>query len=186
MKVFFDTEFTGLRQDTTLISIGMVDENRETERTFYAEFNDFDKSQVNKWVQSNVIKKLKFYGKTKEFVNDKDENHLEVFADSRTVEMNLRKWLDHYSTVEMISDVAGYDWVLLTELFGYSNDWPYLPLIPKHVHKHPTDLITLFRVRRIDPDINREEFSGMRTDENLKHNSLWDAYVIKKCYRKLW
>lgn len=26
MKVFFDTEFTGLHKDTTLISIGLVDE----------------------------------------------------------------------------------------------------------------------------------------------------------------
>ncbi len=33
MKVFFDTEFTGLRKDTTLVSIGMIAENGET---FYA------------------------------------------------------------------------------------------------------------------------------------------------------
>ena len=26
MKIFFDTEFTGLHQHTTLISIGLVDE----------------------------------------------------------------------------------------------------------------------------------------------------------------
>ena len=34
MNIFFDTEFTGLRKDTTLISIGMIAENG---KTFYAE-----------------------------------------------------------------------------------------------------------------------------------------------------
>ena len=40
MKVFFDTEFTGLHRNTTLISIGLVSEDG---RTFYAEFNDYDR-----------------------------------------------------------------------------------------------------------------------------------------------
>lgn len=35
MKLFFDTEFTGLTQNTSLISLTIVDEN---DRTFYAEF----------------------------------------------------------------------------------------------------------------------------------------------------
>ena len=43
MKIFFDTEFTGLHKGTELISIGMVD---EVGRTFYAEFNDYDKNQI--------------------------------------------------------------------------------------------------------------------------------------------
>ena len=35
-KIFFDTEFTGLHQKTTLISIGLI---AETGETFYAELN---------------------------------------------------------------------------------------------------------------------------------------------------
>ena len=42
-KIFFDTEFTGLHQKTTLISIGLVSEDG---REFYAELTDYDKSQV--------------------------------------------------------------------------------------------------------------------------------------------
>ena len=38
MKIFFDTEFTGLHKDTSLISIGLVDEDG---KTFYAEFLDY-------------------------------------------------------------------------------------------------------------------------------------------------
>ena len=48
MKVFLDTEFTGLRQNTTLVSIGLVAENGDT---FYAELTDYDKSQVDHWLQ---------------------------------------------------------------------------------------------------------------------------------------
>ena len=52
MRIFFDTEFTGLHQNTTLISIGCIDENG---RTFYAESTDYDRSQVDDWIQKNVI-----------------------------------------------------------------------------------------------------------------------------------
>ena len=45
MKIFFDTEFTGLHKNTTLVSIGFISEDG---RTFYAECNDFDWDQVHK------------------------------------------------------------------------------------------------------------------------------------------
>ena len=43
MKIFFDTEFTGLHKNTTLVSIGMVAENGHT---FYAELNDYNHNQI--------------------------------------------------------------------------------------------------------------------------------------------
>jgi hypothetical protein len=55
MKIFFDTEFTGLHKNTTLISIGLISEDG---KTFYAEFTDYDKSQVDSWLQENVINNL--------------------------------------------------------------------------------------------------------------------------------
>lgn len=42
MEIFFDTEFTGLHQSTTLISIGLISKDG---RTFYAECNDYDRSK---------------------------------------------------------------------------------------------------------------------------------------------
>ena len=54
-KIFLDTEFTGLHKNTTLISAGLVS---ECGKTFYAEFSDYDKSQINDWLQDNVIKNL--------------------------------------------------------------------------------------------------------------------------------
>ena len=52
MKIFFDTEFTGLHQDTTLISIGMIAEDG---RELYCELNDYDKTQIDDWLKDNVI-----------------------------------------------------------------------------------------------------------------------------------
>jgi hypothetical protein len=40
MKIFFDTEFSGLHKNTTLISIGCISEDG---KTFYAELEDLIK-----------------------------------------------------------------------------------------------------------------------------------------------
>lgn len=52
MKIFFDTEFTGLHKDTTLISIALISENG---KYFYGGLLDYDKDQVDEWIQENVI-----------------------------------------------------------------------------------------------------------------------------------
>ena len=43
-KIFFDTEFTGLHQNTTLISNNLIS---GCCKTFYVELTDYDKSQIN-------------------------------------------------------------------------------------------------------------------------------------------
>lgn len=55
MKIFFDTEFTGLVPGTTLISLGMVTEN---DKKFYAEFTDYNKELCNEWIWENVTGNL--------------------------------------------------------------------------------------------------------------------------------
>ena len=60
MKIFFDTEFTGLHKNTTLISIGLVAENGDK---IYTELNDYDKSQIDEWLQKNVIDNLMYDGR---------------------------------------------------------------------------------------------------------------------------
>ena len=59
--LFFDSEFTGLRKDTTLISLGIV---ADKGKKFYAEFTDFNWDYVDDWIQKNVLDNLilkKFY-----------------------------------------------------------------------------------------------------------------------------
>ena len=52
MNIFFDTEFTGLHQNTSLISLGAV---AADDRSFYAEFNDYNPAQLNPWLLAHVM-----------------------------------------------------------------------------------------------------------------------------------
>jgi len=52
MILFLDTEFTGLHQQATLISLALVAEDGQA---FYAEFTDYDASQCDDWIQKNVL-----------------------------------------------------------------------------------------------------------------------------------
>ena len=197
-KIFFDTEFTGLHKNTTLISIGLIAESGET---FYAELDDYDKSQVNDWIQENVISKLKFtdkitsaIGSYEHWISDKghykdaldmalnckDMREFECIGKTPMIKNRLEKWLSQFEQVEMWSDCLAYDWVLFNDLFGTAFD------IPKNVYYIPFDICTLFKEKGIDPDISREKYGcGESYTEMPKHNALWDAQVIKMCYDKL-
>jgi hypothetical protein len=92
--------------------------------------------------------------------------------------------LSQFENVEMWSDCLAYDWVLFNDIFGTAFD------IPKNVYYIPFDICTLFKIKGIDPDINREDFAKdilMKECFKVgqKHNALWDATVIKACYEKL-
>lgn len=162
MKIFFDTEFTGLHQDTTLMSIGLVDENG---RTFYRELDDYDIDQVDQWINDNVVAnftettKMTLYGLKKE----------------------LSEWLSSYDTVEMWSDCLAYDWVLFNNIFGGAFD------IPINVYYIPFDICTMMKLKGVDPDISREDYAykDMPTPDTAKHNALHDAWTIKRCYERL-
>jgi len=180
MKVFFDTEFTGLHQDTTLISIGMID---EVGHTFYAEFGDFNHLQVDDWIQENVINKLKFHGKEgKGWCNCSGENpdlpdgKTEAYGHSLFIRECIEYWLSGYKKVELWSDCLSYDFVLFNQLWGHAFK------IPNNVYYIPFDICTMFKLLNIDPDINREEFAGTLASAE-KHNALWDAKVIRRCYQ---
>jgi hypothetical protein len=178
MKLFFDCEFTGLHQGTTLISIGIVSEDG---RSFYAECMDYDRQQVGDWLQDNVIKHLRLKGEPEGMATAweiNEENVAEVYAPSAGVGHLLENWLTLFDQVEMWSDCLAYDWVLFCQLWGHASN------IPKNVYYIPFDISTLFKMKGIDPDINREEFAGM-ADGGPKHNALWDAQVIRACYWKL-
>lgn len=172
MKIFFDTEFTGLHQNTTLISIGMVAEDG---RTFYAELTDYDKSQVDDWIQKNVIDNLIIHHARKNYYHVTDTSEI-FLGDKEKIQRKLTEWFEQFDQVEMWSDCLSYDWVLFCQLFGHAFS------IPKNVYYIPFDICTMFKVRGIDPDVNREEFSGI---QGSKHNALHDAIVIKACYEKL-
>lgn len=181
-KIFFDTEFTGLHQNTTLISIGLIS---ECGKTFYAELTDYDKSQIDDWLQKNVIgnltlendfrKELKLF---KETTVDFSKENCRYLGGVPDLKLTLQNWLSQFGSVEIWSDCLSYDWVLFNQIFGHAFN------IPKNVYYIPFDICTLFYAKGIDPDISREEFSGL-TENSVKHNALWDAKVIRECFLKL-
>ena len=193
-KIFFDTEFTGLHRNTTLISIGLVSESGSI---FYAEFTDYRRDQVDQWIEKNVIDNLsldiptdsKYY--IREYYNtptdSKDSvSSIKVSGTTNQIKIELLAWLDanvgfiRDDKLQFVSDCYAYDWMLLVDLLtdgGSALD------MPEFIYYIPLDLSTLLYARGIDPDINREEFAGLNTDV-IKHNSLHDALTIKWCYER--
>lgn len=192
LRVYFDSEFTGLHQKTTLISIGFIDENYNT---FYAEFSDYDRTQLDDWLEDNVIKNLMFSDATPESYMDVEVHQFDSGADcsdtkcygnTQYVTKKLIEWMNGLSSkysgeqLEMCSDCMGYDWVLLNELWGGAMNKP------ECMYYIPQELCTVFSEHGIDPDINREEYAygdNMPSDV-AKHNALWDAKVIKDCWER--
>lgn len=198
MKIFFDTEFTGLHKNTTLISIGLVDENG---RTFYAEFSDYDESQCDDWIHENVIKHLKWSTEcpledisyTKNFANIY-ENDWEAYGTKEYIKTVLTDWLSKYDEVELVSDCSHYDMVLFIDIFGGAFD------IPKNVnpacHDINQEIAKYYKITEREAfDLSREGIIEMYNElikawpnrvisiEGDKHNSLYDAKVIKEIYR---
>lgn len=175
--IFYDTEFTGLHQKTTLLSIGLINEHGDT---FYAEFNDADYTQVDKWLSDNVISNMK-YNDVDTFFDDSDPGVIQIKDSTEVIKLALTDWLERFDEVVMWSDCLAYDWMLFNNIFGTAFD------IPKNVYYIPMDISTGFAMKGIDPDISREEYAG-EFETNVpveKHNALWDAVVIKACYDKL-
>lgn len=105
------------------------------------------------------------------------------------------------SKIQIYCDCYAYDWVLLNDLlFGNALD------VPEWFDYIPIDLSSYLLFNNIDPDINREsmvinddtvnEFNDMiedaikhlenvSIDREIKHNSLWDAFVCKRCFESL-
>lgn len=177
MLVFFDTEFTGLQQDTTLLSIGLVSEDG---KQFYAEFTDYDKTQIDDWLEQNVIKKL-IRKRAPEF----DFYTPEWYHLGTTLEIRdkLKEWFAQFDSVELVSDVCHYDMVLLIDLFGTAWD------LPKHIcpacHDINQDIAWFYGIGLNQAfDVSRVK---MLSDNHLvvhadEHNALSDAHNIKSLY----
>ncbi len=187
-KIFFDTEFTGLHQATTLVSIGLI---AETGQTFYAELTDYDRGQIDGWLQQNVIDKLTILPTLADDV-EAYEDYRQGLAQFRCagvasyVAERLKVWLAQFGQVQMWSDLLCYDWVLFVALVADYGTGNY-PQLPANVYYIPMDICPLFERSGIDPDISREQFAGgaFLYGTAQKHTALWDAQVIKACYDKL-
>ena len=182
IKLLLDTEFTGLHQKTTLVSLALV---AETGEEFYAEFTDYDKNQVDDWLVENVIAKL--------FLNDTNQSHklnkMRIKGNRSEIKSALLIWLEQFinekeilPNLQIWTDVPHYDWVLFCELFGGARN------IPKQIHFKALDLSTLMFAKGLD--INKPLMDFMDKNEKLPddyrlHNALSDAKLGMKILKKL-
>lgn len=182
MKIFFDTEFTGLHKNTTLISIGLVSENN---RQFYAELIDYKEDQCDDWINENVIKNLYMRN-----WKDRENTYIPNYHIGGKYEIAkvLSNWFTQFDNVELVSDVCHYDIVLLIDLFGSAFQ------LPKRVcpvcYDINQDIAREYKISMQEAfDKSREEILWDHYKENRingdKHNSLYDAKVIRELYQVL-
>lgn len=172
VNVYMDMEFTGLHQNTTLISIGLTS---DCGKSFYAEFMDYDKSQVDEWIEKHVLVNLLFKKEGAFIGTNHDVTMMKGNRDS--IATALKEWFGKLKdSAEIWGDCLAYDWVLFCQLFGHAFN------IPSNIYYIPFDLSTLFKLKGIDPDINRADFVG--APNNQQHNALFDAKMIRRCYHR--
>lgn len=204
MKLFFDFEMTGLRQNTTSISLGIVSEDG---KKFYAEFTDYDEGQCDDWICKNVINNLKFElpkenedyyyvaSRTKDnpIGNDLYSSYsLEMNGTKRLIRDSLKGWLSQFDTIQFVSDVCHYDFVLLIDLLTNGGTALDLPEnISAVCHDINQDIAQHFRVSDREAfDMSREQImNDLCGTEDIvtgeKHNSLYDSCVIRALYKEL-
>lgn len=194
LNVYFDTEFTGLRQNTDLISIGLISERGDC---FYAELTDYNKDYINEWINDNVIANLEFKNVggivyfissdniTKPLYNQKS---IKSYPTKSDVSFHLNEWLNRISNngeinIKLISDVCHYDMVLFAELFGGAMNLP--SFVSPACHDINQDIERFYNISQKKAfDIPRGKIINSKI--SLKqHNSLFDALLIKQCYHAL-
>ena len=181
-KIFFDFEFTGLHKLTTPISLAMVAEDG---RSFYAEFTDFDKFQIDDYVRENVLSKrlLRDFNVGTDYQPDSDEVIMKGDIDKIYTAVN--KWLSTYAQdgVQMWGDMLAYDWVLFINIFGNGQ------ALPSFIDVIPLDLCTALKLCGEDPHVDRLVFAyGEEKAESAKkeqNNALFDAKTSVEVYKKL-
>lgn len=182
-KLFFDTEFTGLHKDTTLISIGIISEDN---KCFYAESTEYAKEQCcDEWIKENVINKLIIEGNQDLYNILKNVGATFLAGTIEYIRDELKKWLKQFDTVQFVSDVSHYDFVLLIDIFGSAFDLP--ENVSPSCHDINQDIAEYFNISEKEAfDLDREniikKLRGQINSVTYQHNSIYDAYVIKTIY----
>lgn len=195
MLVYFDTEFEGLYKDAKLISIGLVaDDGRE----LYCELADIDVTKQNEWIVDNVLANTALYSNQvgdyksiADFINNKC-SFVEDITDpsnyfcgyKQEVADKIKNWLSVYDEVQLVSDVSHYDMVQFIDLFEEAFKLP--DNICAYCHDINQDIASYLNISDKQAfDYSREQilFDNGMAITGKKHNSLYDAHVIKSIYK---
>ena len=179
MKIYMDTEFTGLHKDTSLVSIGLISEDG---RKFYMENYDYNKDQVDNWIQENVINNTTYLSDINELgMCNMDIKNLYGVGTKERIEEELIRWFKQFDEVQLVSDVCHYDMVLLIDIFGTAFDLPSnVSPVCVDINDQIANYLAISPAKAFD--VSREgllkELLGFEITGE-KHNSLYDARVIK-------
>lgn len=223
MFMYFDTEFTGLVKDASLISLGIVFENNvkyidedEYLNKIYCEFIDYDHSKVDEFVAKQVLPNTimsKLDSDTidvyKEHLfidithNSDDGNVLTLIGTKADISEMLKYTFEkiynrickpYDELIIPVSDVSYFDMVLFVDIFGGSMNLPeYITpacidinqMIAYH-YDLPVDVAFDMSREEIVRDFNPDLYDKwMNSSKIKKHNSLYDAEVIKAIHEEL-
>lgn len=215
MNLYFDAEFTGLHKNTTLISLGIVAENggkfyaeftgfdtkqcddwiRENviSNLFLPELHADSTiiERVGEWKRKGYeIENLPTFSDAFGLVYSTaiiEDGTTKVFGDKEWISKHLKDWLSQFNFIQFVSDVCHYDFVLLIDLFGSAWD------LPENVNPACVDINQ--EIARHYGISEKEAFDKSREEivlelcekpvEGKKHNSLYDAEVIKAIYEEI-
>lgn len=193
-NIYFDSEFTCLRNGTTPISIGLVTKDNHF---FYAECTDYDESQCDDYINNEILSQTLFLcieeDKRKEVLVSLQENldvdSVIMYGTKEEVGIVLTNWLQAFNEdIQFISDVEQYDTVILIDIL--TNSGTSLDL-PKFICPDCININTFIAMANRTSikeafNVTREDFVDLDTakdilgvDKPMKHNSLWDAIIIK-------
>lgn len=188
MNLYFDMEFTQLKKDNTIISIGIVDQN---DRKIYLEYTDYNEADVDEWIMENVIKNTIFLknGDKKPKVIVESLNKTIVLGDTEYNREVLKNWLSAYDKVDIqfVSDVCHYDMVLLIDaIYKHGLKLPSNVSIDCHNINQDIAIYKKISVKQA-ADVIRETLVAeeIKDIEIVKHNALFDAEVIRLIYNKI-
>ncbi len=181
-KIFLDAEFTGLHQVSSLISIGLAAEDGSV---FYAEFTDYQVSQLQDWHRAHVLPQLSGNLRIGQPLTITD--NLFIGGGSADVAYVLQRWLQRFgekNSVHIWADVLAWDWVLFCQLYGGAFG------IPEQVHYIPRDLSTYLECKHRDTDTEREQLGSVAVADYphlklAKHHALYDALLEKNIFEQI-
>lgn len=184
---------------------------KENIKKIYCEFTDFNKDKADDWVKENVLSKLKLSYLKDNFkgnipINGVDDvtnpSELNLLGTKSHISKHLREWLSQFKSIEFWGDYDTIDKPMLVDLIGEWNEQEIFTIpnnddywyrskvkvgVPNHLpnikYYDFFDLHTVFKIKGINPDINRVEYSGIKADNT--HYALLDASISYLCYNKL-
>ncbi|MBE3663037.1 hypothetical protein BOO91_19110 [Vibrio navarrensis] len=179
MRLFLDTEFTGLKQDAELLSLALVDEHG---RAFYAECQARYGASVDNWIAEHVLAHTRWLSlpscAPSEWLQEGEVRY--GFDSDENIAHQLKHWFSQYERVELWADCPAYDWVLFCQLFGGSQ---YLPRPLSYV---VNDFATLLTLQGRDPLLQRISLlAPNQQPQGQPHNALYDARLLKACFGQL-